>query len=91
MSGFPQVDLGASPPGAVPAISAAGSKDWSTLASPAMVGLTPEMVSGGSVYNTPQIAALPAPYSHWQQAAAPPEQSSHQGVSGSLPAGSQVR
>lgn len=96
LSGYPQVDLGTAPPGAVPAISAAGSTDWSTLASPAMVGLTPEMISGESVYNAPQVATLPSPYSLWQPAAAPPEQSSYQGVSGNLPAGglpanSQVR
>lgn len=50
LSGYPQVDLGAAPPGAVPAISSAASKDWSTFASPAMVGLTPEMVAGNSIY-----------------------------------------
>lgn len=55
MSGYPQVDLGTAPPGAVPAISSAASKDWSTLASPAMVGLTPETVSGSSVYAAPPI------------------------------------
>ena len=90
MSGFPQVDLGTSPPGAVPAISAAGSKDWSTLASPAMVGLTPETVSGGSVYAAPQTAPSPAQYSQWPQVtvpAVPLGQSLEQGVAGRLPAG----
>ena len=45
MSGYPQIDLGSSPPGAVPAMGSAGSRDWNTLASPAFVGLRPEMVS----------------------------------------------
>jgi hypothetical protein len=60
MSGYPQVDLGTAPPGAVPPISTAASKDWSTFASPAMVGLTPEMVAGDPRYSPPTIAP-PAP------------------------------
>ncbi len=53
MSGYPQVDLGTAPPGAFPAISSVGSHDWSTLASPAFVGLTPETVRGAAAFASP--------------------------------------
>lgn len=58
MSGYPQIDLGAAPPGAVSAINRAGSSDWNTFASPAFVGITPEMNSTAGAYpstpgNTP--------------------------------------
>jgi len=53
LSGYPQVDLGTAPPGAYPAISSAGSNDWSTLASPAFVGLTPETVRGAGTFAPP--------------------------------------
>ena len=53
MSGYQQIDLGTAPPGAFPAISAAGSKDWSTLASPSFVGLTPQTVQGAGAFSSP--------------------------------------
>ena len=45
MSGYSQVDLGSAPPGGVPPISSAASRDWSTGASPAILGLTPETLN----------------------------------------------
>ena len=63
MSGYPQVDLGSAPTGSVPPISTAASKDWRTLASPAIVGLTPEMAGTVSPFPpaVPQTATTPYP------------------------------
>ena len=47
MSGYEQIDMGSAQPGTIPAVGRAGSRDWNTLASPAFVGLTPEVVGGG--------------------------------------------
>ena len=55
MSGYTQVDLGSAPPGGVPPISSAASHDWSTGASPAMLGLTPETLNQTSE----QLSAVP--------------------------------
>lgn len=58
----PQIDLGTAAVGAVAPIRSAGSNDWSTLASPAFVGLTPQTlqstaplatVAGSPTYATP--------------------------------------
>lgn len=54
MSGYPQIDLGASTPGSVTPMGAAGSRDWSTGASPAIVGLLPEHTL------TPNLVVPPA-------------------------------
>lgn len=59
LSGYQQIDLGTAPPGAFPAISSAGSNDWSTLASPAFVGLTPETVRGAGTLAPPPTLSLP--------------------------------
>ena len=59
MSGYPQIDLGAAPPGAISAINRAGSSDWNTLASPSFVGITPEMHAAASPYPT-NANAIPA-------------------------------
>ncbi len=58
MSGYPQVDLGTAPPGAFPAMGSTGSRDWSTLASPAFVGLTPGTAIAGAQTNrlSPPVA-----------------------------------
>ena len=57
ISGYPQIDLGAAPPGAVSAIGRPGSKDWTTLASPAVLGIGPD--TGG--YPSPQLSqAIPS-------------------------------
>ena len=53
MSGVQQVDLGSAPPGGVPPISTAASRDWSTLASPAFVGITPDQVQGATLRPLP--------------------------------------
>lgn len=47
ISGSPQIDLGSAPPGAISAIGRPGSKDWNTLASPAILGIRPEEVQSG--------------------------------------------
>jgi hypothetical protein len=87
MSGFQQIDLGTAPPGAFPAISAAGSKDWSTLASPAFVGLTPETVGSAATYASGPPAhpgvTTPATYPTTPQA----PQRQQQPVAHSLPPG----
>jgi hypothetical protein len=44
MNNYPQIDLGTALPGSVAPIRSAGSSDWNTLASPAFVGITPEMI-----------------------------------------------
>ncbi len=42
LSGYPQIDLGTAAPGTVAPMGAVGSKDWSTGASPAFVGMLPQ-------------------------------------------------
>ena len=42
LSSYPQIDLGTASPGTVPRVGSAGSRDWNTLASPSIVGLTPQ-------------------------------------------------
>ena len=66
MSGYQQIDLGTAPPGAFPAISSAASKDWSTFASPAFVGLAPETVNGGT-FAPPTVQPLAPPGAYPQQ------------------------
>jgi len=59
LSGYPQIDLGASPPGAVAPMRSAGSSDWSTFASPAFVGISQEKLNNSAA---PQTAVLPPSY-----------------------------
>ena len=91
MSGYPQIDLGTAPPGAIPAISTAASKDWSTWASPAMVGLTPETVNSRVASTTqptvPSIALQNQPPPAFAQPAVPLVQPSGQPVAQQLPPG----
>lgn len=96
MSGYQQIDLGTAPPGAFPPISAAGSSDWSTLASPAMVGLTPETVHGGGTLAGQSIPSSPSVYTAPPAIAAVPTtplgQPPQQGIAQGLPAsGIQIR
>lgn len=55
MSGVQQVDLGSAPAGGLAPIATAASKDWSTGASPALFGLTPQEAQGNT------LNALPPP------------------------------
>lgn len=56
LNNYPQIDLGTAAPGSVAPMRSAGSSDWNTLASPAFVGITPEMMS-----NQPPYIAQTAP------------------------------
>ncbi|MCG8451446.1 MAG: hypothetical protein MI725_17910 [Pirellulales bacterium] len=68
LSDYPQIDLGSAPPGAVSAIGRPGSKDWNTLASPAIVGISPET---NNTY--PQVGQpLPARIADSRQPLPPP-------------------
>jgi len=61
LSGYQQIDLGTAPPGSYPTISSAASKDWSTLASPGFVGLTPETVRSNGAFAPTPINSTPLP------------------------------
>ncbi len=58
----PQVDLGSAAAGSIAPIRSAASSDWSTLASPAFVGLSQEAVGNGLArIQTPQPSAVLPP------------------------------
>jgi hypothetical protein len=70
LAGYPQIDLGSAPAGAVSAMGPPGSNDWNTLASPSFVGLTPDQVQPATHFVAPAAsqplgsvpAATLAPY-----------------------------
>jgi len=58
MSGYPQIDLGSAPSGSVAPMGSAGSRDWSTGASPSFVGISPQQMgiaSPGTILNNPLV------------------------------------
>ncbi|MCH2115010.1 MAG: hypothetical protein MK171_08890 [Pirellulales bacterium] len=61
ISGYPQIDLGSAPSGSIPAIGRAGSNDWSTGASPAIVGIIPGAAAIDPSTSTQAFGVWPQP------------------------------